>query len=85
MPESGNPLVGIRLKKTSKVDVKGPIMSYIKRVYGDRMANDAAESLDELQELRNQVHGAGELVLANTGRSSVHDVTCPSRGCQPPG
>lgn len=63
MPESGNLLVGIRMKKTVKVDVKGPIMSYIKRVYGSRMAEDAAESLDELQELRNQVHSAGVIVL----------------------
>ena len=59
MPESGNLLVGIRMKKTSKVDLKGPIVSYIKRVYGDRMAIDATESLDELQDLRNQVHSAG--------------------------
>lgn len=72
MPESGNPLVGIRIKKTSKVDVKGPIMSYIKRVYGDRMANDAAESLDELQELRNQVHGTGTLVYALRYRLVQH-------------
>lgn len=67
MPESGNPLVGIRVKKTGKVDVKGPIMSYIKRVYDDRVARDASQSLDELQELRNQVYGAGIFLLNISG------------------
>lgn len=58
MPESGNILVGIKVKKTVKVDVKGPITNYIKRVYGDHMAQEASDSLEVLQELRNQIMGA---------------------------
>ena len=59
MPESGNILVGIKVKKTQRVDVKGPITNYIKRVYGDHMAQEAADSLESLQDLRNQIVGAG--------------------------
>lgn len=59
MPEAANILVGIKVKKCVKVDVKGPITNYIKRVYGDHMAQEAADSLDSLQDLRNQIVGAG--------------------------
>jgi hypothetical protein len=59
MPASSNMLLGMRVKRTVKVDVKGPIMTYIKRVYGDHMASEAEESLDALQELRNQVVASG--------------------------
>jgi hypothetical protein len=61
MPESGNVLVGIRVKKTVKVDLKGPIMTYMKRVYGDHIANEAADSVDVVQDLRNQIVGAGTI------------------------
>ena len=59
MPESGNILVGIKVKKTQRVDVKGPITNYIKRVYGDHMAQEASGYLESLQELRNEIVGAG--------------------------
>jgi hypothetical protein len=71
MPEAGNILVGIKVKKTVKVDVKGPITNYIKRVYGDHMAHEAAESLDTVQELRNQIVGTG---VAHRLMLSVTDV-----------
>lgn len=59
MPASNNVLLGMRVKRTVKVDIKGPIMTYIKRVYGDHMASEAEESLDALQEMRNQIVASG--------------------------
>jgi hypothetical protein len=75
MPESGNILVGVKVKKTIKVDVKGPITNYIKRVYGDHMAQEAAESLETVQELRNQIVGSGishVLLLSDTDVVNGH-------------
>ena len=68
MPQSKNVLKRIRPKRASKVDLKLPIDRYIKRVYGDNVASEAEESLDELQELRNQIVAA-----------SAHSNTCETR------
>jgi hypothetical protein len=59
MPTSKNVLRRIRTKRASKVDFKGPLLKYIKRVYGDHIAQEAEESLDALQDLRNQIVSAG--------------------------
>jgi hypothetical protein len=77
MPQAKNVLRRVRTKRASKVDFKTPLRKYIKRVYGDHIAQEAEESLDELQDLRNQIVSAGEiqavslLVLCIYGRSEA--------------
>ena len=61
MPASKNYLRRVRPKRASKADLKTLIYKYIDRVYGDHVASEADESLEELQDLRNQILAAGAL------------------------
>ena len=61
MPKARNVLRRIRTKRASKVDLKTPLWKYIKRVYGDHVAQEVEESLDELQDLRHQIVSTGAL------------------------
>lgn len=59
MPQSSNVLRRVRTKRTSKADLRGPLQKYVKRVYGDHVAQEMEDSLEALQELRAQIVSSG--------------------------
>jgi programmed cell death 6-interacting protein len=50
-------LLAVHCKKTDSVDLKGPLLSYIRNSFSDQQANEAADDLSTLQALRNEVAG----------------------------
>jgi hypothetical protein len=54
---ANNMLLAVHCKKTDQVDIKAPILKFITATYGDRQANDAADDLANVQQLRNDVSG----------------------------
>ncbi|KAF8060549.1 BRO1 [Scenedesmus sp. PABB004] len=61
MPSAQHVMLAIHVKRTEALELKNPIMSYIREQYGDRDAEDALDDLAAIQNLRN------ELVNAQTG------------------
>jgi programmed cell death 6-interacting protein len=53
-------LLAIHVKRTDDLEIKGPILSYIRETYGDRDAEDCVDDLASVQSLRK------ELVLSQT-------------------
>ena len=50
-------LLAVHCKKTDAVDLKTPIFSYIARTYTEQQANDAADDLATVQQLRTEIVG----------------------------
>lgn len=61
MPSAQYVLLAIHVKRTDNVELKNPILSYIRETYSDREAEDAVDDLAAIQSLRN------EIVLAQAG------------------
>lgn len=54
-------LLAIHVKRTDQVELKNPILQYVRENYGDRDAEDSVDDLASIQQLRN------EIVSAQTG------------------
>ncbi len=54
-------MLAIHCKRTENVELKNPILSYVREMYSDREADDAMDDLAAIQGLRN------EIVIAQTG------------------
>lgn len=54
-------LLAIHVKRTDQVELKNPILQYVRENYGDRDAEDCVDDLASIQQLRN------EIVSAQTG------------------
>lgn len=61
MPSAQHVLLAIHIKRTDNVELKNPILSYIRETYSDREAEDAVDDLAAIQAVRN------EIVQAQTG------------------
>eukprot|EP00775_Hariotina_reticulata_P008073 gene8073-8268_t len=48
-------LLAIHVKRTDDVEIKGPILSYIRETYGDRDAEDCVDDLASVQSLRKEL------------------------------
>ncbi len=48
-------MLAIHCKKTETVDIKTPLLTYIRATYSDREADDAADDLEKVQTLRAEV------------------------------
>lgn len=66
MPSAQTVMLAIHCKRTENVELKAPILQYIREAYSDRDADDAADDLAAVQTLRN------ELVLAQSGSQGMH-------------
>lgn len=55
MPTAQSVMLAIHCKKTDPVDLKSPLISYIRSTYSDREADDAADDLELIQGLRSDV------------------------------
>eukprot|EP00882_Tetradesmus_deserticola_P025123 GHRQ01027578.1.p1 GENE.GHRQ01027578.1~~GHRQ01027578.1.p1 ORF type:complete len:146 (-),score=20.63 GHRQ01027578.1:334-771(-) len=55
MPSAQNVLLAIHIKRTDNVELKNPILSYIRETYSDREAEDAVDDLVAIQTLRNEL------------------------------
>jgi programmed cell death 6-interacting protein len=65
MPSAQTVMLAIHCKRTENVELKAPILQYIREAYSDRDADDAADDLAAVQTLRN------ELVLAQSGAQGM--------------
>ena len=50
-------LLAVHCKKTDAVDLKTPIANYIAATYTEQQANDAADDLATVQQLRTEIVG----------------------------
>lgn len=50
-------LLAVHCKKTDSVDFKTPIWNYIAATYSEHQANDAADDLATVQQLRSEIVG----------------------------
>ncbi|KAG2490070.1 hypothetical protein HYH03_011535 [Edaphochlamys debaryana] len=55
MPTAQSVMLAIHCKKTETVDLKSPLLAYIRATYSDREADDAADDLERVQSLRAEV------------------------------
>jgi len=58
-------MLAVHCKKTEQLDLKSPILSYIRATYDDSEANDAEDDLAAIQGLRS------EMVTAQSGSQGV--------------
>ena len=58
-------MLAIHCKRTDNVEVKNPILAYVRETYGDR---DADEALDDLVAIQNQRNG---VVVAQSGSAGA--------------
>ena len=65
MPTAQTVMLAIHCKRTENVELKAPILQYIRDAYSDRDAADASDDLSAVQTLRN------ELVLAQSGSQGM--------------
>jgi programmed cell death 6-interacting protein len=71
MPTAQTVMLAIHCKRTENVELKAPILQYVREAYSDRDADDAADDLAAVQTLRN------ELVLAQSGsQGMLRDSLC---------
>lgn len=62
-------LLAIHVKRTDQLELKGPILSYIRETYSDRDADDAVDDLAAIQGLRNEIvlaQGGSQLTAKDT-------------------
>lgn len=55
MPTAHSVMLAIHCKRTETVDVKGPLLAYIRATYSDKEADEAADDLGTIQHLRGEV------------------------------
>lgn len=48
-------MLAAHCKKTDQVDLKAPVIAYIKNTYTNAEANDASDDLTAIQALRNEI------------------------------
>lgn len=51
----GKMMLAVHAKKTDPVDLKQPMLSYIQHTYSPQQANDAADDLTAVQQMRTTV------------------------------
>jgi programmed cell death 6-interacting protein len=51
-------MLAVHCKRTDNVDLKGPILTYIRETYSDIEANEAVDDLAVVQQLRNEIAAA---------------------------
>ena len=79
----GKLTLAVHCKKSEQVDLKKPVWSYVANTYGQHQADDAADDLAHVQQLRNTVCGlTGSLSsLRETLAKCVLKSSCNSRCC----
>lgn len=55
MPSATHVMLAIHVKRTDNVELKNPILSYIRETYSDHEAEDAVDDLAAIQTLRNEL------------------------------
>lgn len=55
MPSAQHVMLAVHCKRTEQLDVKAPILSYIRATYSDAEAEDAADDLAAVQAQRNEL------------------------------
>lgn len=65
MPTAQSVMLAIHCKKTDTVDLKSPVLSYIRHTYSDREAEDAEDDIVKVQDLR------AEIAVANPSATSA--------------
>lgn len=55
MPTAQSVMLAIHCKKTDPADLKAPLLTYIRATYSDREADEAADDLDKVQQLRTEM------------------------------
>lgn len=65
MPSAQNIMLAVHCKRTDQLDIKGPILAYIRATYTESEAEEAADDLVAIQGLRN------ELVTAQGGSQGM--------------
>ncbi|KIY99284.1 pH-response regulator protein palA/RIM20 [Monoraphidium neglectum] len=55
MPSAHNIMLAVHCKRTDALDVKSPILTYVRNTYGDADAEDAADDLEAIQGLRAEL------------------------------
>jgi programmed cell death 6-interacting protein len=64
-------MLAVHCKRTENVDLKGPILGYIRETYSDREADEALDDLAVVQQLRN------EIAVAQSGSpAALRDSLC---------
>jgi programmed cell death 6-interacting protein len=69
MPTAQNIMLAVHGKRTDQLEIKSPILTYIRATYGDGDADDAIDDLAAIQGLRN------EIVTAQGGTQGVSKET----------
>jgi programmed cell death 6-interacting protein len=65
MPSAQHVMLAIHCKRTDNVEIKNPVLSYVRETYGDR---DADEALDDLVAIQNQ---RNSIVVAQSGSAGA--------------
>jgi programmed cell death 6-interacting protein len=55
MPSAQTIMLAVHAKRTEQLDIKSPILNYIRATYDEADANDAADDLEGIQGLRNEL------------------------------
>ncbi len=55
MPSVYGIMLATHAKKTEAVDVKGPLVQYVRNTYGDKQAEEISEDLTVVQQLRSEI------------------------------
>jgi programmed cell death 6-interacting protein len=71
MPSAFGLMLATHCKRTEAVDLKGPLLAYIKSTYSDREAEDANDDLVALQQLRAEVSLASASATAPGMRDNL--------------
>lgn len=58
MPSAQHVMLAVHCKRTEQVDVKAPILAYIRSTYSDAEANEASDDLAAIQAQRNELVAA---------------------------
>eukprot|EP00879_Flechtneria_rotunda_P030148 GHRR01032733.1.p1 GENE.GHRR01032733.1~~GHRR01032733.1.p1 ORF type:complete len:101 (-),score=21.35 GHRR01032733.1:333-635(-) len=69
MPSAQHVMLAIHVKRTDNIELKNPILSYIREQYGDRDAEDCVDDLAAIQTLRNEIvtsQAGSQLIIKDT-------------------
>lgn len=69
MPSAQHVLLAIIVKRTDNVNLKDPVLAYVKATYGDRDAEDAQDDLEAIQRMRD------DIVVAQNGAQAAQRVS----------
>lgn len=64
MKSAQSVMLAIMAKRTETVDITGPLLSYVRSTYSDREADEAADDVRMVQQLR------ADVATAHTGAST---------------